>query len=301
MSEGMVPFVRQRRLLDVPLSPVHSVKTPLRYPGGKSVLSAHVARLVDASGCRDMFVEPYAGGAGVALRLLEQGRVTGVLVNDLDADVHAFWDSAVNDHARFMRLFDMVEPTIGQWRHWRDVLRDPDDELQRGFAFFFLNRTCRSGVVTAGVIGGLAQKGRYRVDARYNKPVLRDKLAFLGRNADRIEVRGNDGADVVRSHAGRPGVFVYADPPYVAKGASLYASAFDEARHRALADVLSECRDGVWMLTYDDAPLVRGLYAGLPGGFYRLRYSAARHCAARELMVYSPALAACRREGGSWL
>lgn len=111
---------------------------------------------------------------------------------------------------------------------------------------------------------------------------------------------GSDGADVVRDYAGRPGVFVYADPPYVAKGASLYASAFDEARHRMLADALTGCRDGVWMLTYDDAPLVRGLYAGLPGGLYNLRYSAVRHCAARELMVYSPALAGCRKEGGSW-
>lgn len=300
MNEGMVPFVHQRRLLDVSLSPVHSVKTPLRYPGGKSVLSAYVSGLIDTSGCGGTYVEPYAGGAGIALRLLAEGKVSGIVINDMDVNVHAFWDAVVNDHARFMQLFDCVEPTIEQWHHWRAVLRDPVSELERGFAFFFLNRTCRSGVVTAGVIGGLAQKGRYRVDARYNKSALRDKLEFLGCNADRIEVRGSDGADVVRDHAGRPGVFVYADPPYVAKGASLYASAFDEARHRMLADVLTGCRDGVWMLTYDDAPLVRGLYAGLPGGLYNLRYSAARHCAARELMVYSPALAGCRKEGGSW-
>lgn len=296
----MVPFVRRRRLLDVPLASVRSVATPLRYPGGKSVLSAHVARLVEACGCRDMYVEPYAGGAGVALRLLAEGKVSGIVVNDVDAGVHAFWDAVVNDHARFMRLFDRVDPTMGQWRHWRAVLRDPSDELERGFAFFFLNRTCRSGIVDGGVIGGLAQQGRYRVDARYNKSALRDRLGFLGRNADRIEVRGSDGADVVRARAGRAGVFVYADPPYVAKGASLYASAFDEARHGMLADALTGCRDGVWMLTYDDAPLVRELYAGLPGGLYSLRYSAARHCAARELMVYSPALAGCRREDGSW-
>lgn len=287
-------------LLDVPLASVHSVVTPLRYPGGKSVLSAHVAHLVEASGCRDAYVEPYAGGAGVALRLLGAGMVDRIVINDMDANVHAFWDSAVNDHARFMRLFDRVEPTIEQWHHWRAVLRDPVSELERGFAFFFLNRTCRSGVINGGVIGGLAQRGRYRVDARYNKEQLRGKLEYLGRVAERIEVRGDDGVEVVRDYAGRPGAFVYADPPYVVKGSSLYLTAFDEARHRMLADVLTGCRDGVWMLTYDDAPLVRGLYAGLPGGLYDLRYSAARHCAARELMVYSPALAGCRKEGGSW-
>lgn len=180
MNEGMVPFVHQRRLLDVSLSPVHSVKTPLRYPGGKSVLSAYVSGLIDTSGCGGTYVEPYAGGAGIALRLLAEGKVSGIVINDMDVNVHAFWDAVVNDHARFMQLFDRVEPTIEQWHHWRAVLRDPVSELERGFAFFFLNRTCRSGVVTAGVIGGLAQKGRYRVDARYNKSALRDKLELWG-------------------------------------------------------------------------------------------------------------------------
>lgn len=109
MNEGMVPFVRQRRLLDVSLSPVHSVKTPLRYPGGKSVLSSYVSGLIDTSGCRDTYVEPYAGGAGIALRLLAEGKVSGIVINDMDANVHAFWDSVVNDHASFMQLFEKLK------------------------------------------------------------------------------------------------------------------------------------------------------------------------------------------------
>ncbi|ATU20615.1 DNA methyltransferase [Bifidobacterium choerinum] len=286
-SGGPFPLFKERRVLSVPLASVHSVASPLRYPGGKSVLSAYVSGLVDASGCRGAYVEPYAGGAGIALRLLAGGKVSGIVINDMDANVHAFWDSAVNDHARFMRLFDRVEPTIEQWHHWRAVLRDPVSELERGFAFFFLNRTCRSGVINGGVIGGLAQRGRYRVDARYNKEQLRGKLEYLGRVAERIEVRGDDGVEVVRDYAGRPGAFVYADPPYVVKGSSLYLNAFDEERHRALAEVLVlEC-GGTWMLTYDDAPLVEELYGGMPGGLFSLRYSAANHRIAREAMVFS--------------
>lgn len=285
------PVFRERRVLNIPLASVHSVVTPLRYPGGKSVLSTYVADLIDVSGCHDTYVEPYAGGAGIALRLLAAGRVSRVVINDFDANVHAFWDSVVNDHARFMRLFDAVDPTIEQWRHWRDVLRDPGDELERGFAFFFLNRTCRSGVVTGGVIGGLAQRGRYRVDARYNKRVLRNKLEFLGQHADHIGIQGEEGSNVVNEYAGRPGVFVYADPPYVAKGSSLYLNAFDESRHRGLSDVLAQRCDGVWMLTYDDASLVGELYADMPGGLFSLRYSAARYCIAQEAMIFSPKLA----------
>lgn len=288
---GSFPSFGERNVLKVPLTSVHSVTTPLRYPGGKSVLSRHVSDLIDMSGCRDTYVEPYAGGAGIALRLLAEGRVSGIVINDLDANVHAFWDSVVNDHARFMRLYDRVEPTIEQWHHWRAVLRDPDNELDRGFAFFFLNRTCRSGVINGGVIGGLGQQGRYRVDARYNKERLRGKLDFLGRSSDHIEIRGDDGAEVAHDYAGRSGTFVYADPPYVAKGSSLYLNAFDEERHRVLSDVLIRGCGGAWMLTYDDAPLVGELYGGMPGGLFALRYSAANHRIAREAMIFSRELA----------
>lgn len=293
LVDGMIdefPLLDSDHILHVPLASVQSITTPLRYPGGKSVLSKHVAHLIRESGCSDTYVEPYAGGAGIALRLLEAQQVSNILINDRDPNVHAFWDAAVNRHADFMRLFDEVDPTLDQWKHWREVLRDPDDEVERGFAFFFLNRTSRSGVINGGVIGGLGQRGRYRVDARYNKDRLRMKLSFLGESADHIEVREDDGIEVVRNYARKDSTFLYADPPYVVKGASLYLNAFDKDQHRALADELIQREYGTWMLTYDDAPLVRELYGRMPGGLFSLRYSAANHRIAQETMIYSRGL-----------
>ena len=206
----------------------------------------------------------------------------------------AVWDSAVNHSREFLDRFDRVEPTMDEWRRQKRIIRDPADELDRGFAFFFLNRTNRSGVINGGVIGGLAQSGRYKVSARYNKARLREKLAFLGEHSPRIEVTCRDGRQIARQYASRTDAFTYLDPPYVVKGGSLYLNALTEQQHRDLAATLAES-DGAWMLTYDDTELTRTLYAGNYGGVFPLRYAAASRREATELMAFSDMTAASLR------
>lgn len=277
--------------LSVPLVSNHDVASPLRYPGGKSVLSGYVASLIDVLGIRDVtYVEPYAGGAGVALRLLKDHKVSKVVINDYDPDVFAFWNSAVNDSASFLERFDRAEPTIEEWHRQKRIIADPASELDRGFAFFFLNRTNRSGVLNGGVIGGLKQNGRYKVSARYNKASLRRKLVFLGEHADSIEVRNEDGRAVVERFVGFPEAFIYADPPYVEKGGSLYMNALDDERHRELGNLLNNHADSHWMLTYDDTALIRELYGERYGGLFPLQYSASARRTANELMIFSDTL-----------
>lgn len=289
---GTMPEVGQARRLDVPLTSNHDVASPLRYPGGKTVLSGFVATLIERLGMKDpTYVEPYAGGAGVALRLLRENRVSRIVINDYDRNVYAFWNGAVNHPADFLARFDAVEPTMEEWRRQRRIIRDPSDEGERGFAFFFLNRTNRSGVINGGVIGGLGQNGTYRVSARYNKERLREKLVFLGEHADSIEVTCRDGRSVAEEYVSRSDAFVYLDPPYVQKGASLYPAVFDTEQHRALAETLKRSGSGTWMLTYDDTELIRTLYRENPGGLFPLRYSAASRREAHELMIFSDTLA----------
>ena len=95
-------------------------------------------------------MEPYAGGTGVALRLLRENRVSRIVINDYDRHVYAFWNGVVNHPADFLARFDTVEPTMEEWRRQCRIIRDPSDEGERGFAFFFLNRTNRSGVLNGG-------------------------------------------------------------------------------------------------------------------------------------------------------
>ncbi|MFQ7547139.1 MAG: DNA adenine methylase [Bifidobacterium adolescentis] len=152
--------------------------------------------------------------------------------------------------------------------------RDPASELDRGFAFFFLNRTNRSGVLNGGVDRGLKQNGRYKVSARYNKASLRRKLEFLGEHVPthRGQKRGWQGRG--RTIRRIPEAFIYADPPYVEKGGSLYMNALDDEEAQELGDLLNNHADSHWMLTYDDTALIRELYGERYGGLFPLQYSA---------------------------
>ena len=288
---SVMPRVESAEILSIPLVSNHSVVSPLRYPGGKSVLSGYVASLIRLLGIDDAtYVEPYAGGAGVALRLLQEHTVSRVVINDYDPNVFAFWNSAVNDSESFLELFDKIEPTIEEWHRQKEIIRSPSSELDRGFAFFFLNRTNRSGVLNGGVIGGLNQSGNYKIGARYNKASLRRKLEFLGVHSESIEVLNEDGRAVTERFIETESAFIYADPPYVEKGQSLYMNAFDKNQHEGLGKTLNNHVYSQWLLTYDDTELVRSLYRKRYGGLFPLRYSASSHRSANELMIFSDIL-----------
>ena len=254
-------------------------------------MSDFMADVVAACGCRGgLYAEPYSGGAGVALRLLYSGAVSRILINDLNPAVFAFWNSVVNNSDAFLDVFDSTEVTLDEWRRQRAILAAPASELELGFAFFFINRTCRSGVASGGVIGGLRQDGRYRVDARYNRSALREKLLKIARYSSSISVSNKDGMRVIDELSTYGKSFLYVDPPYVAKGGSLYLNSFDRSSHVSLAKVLLGRQESRWLLTYDDHSSIRGLYGGNVVGAYPLTYSAYRRRLASELMITSNAV-----------
>jgi DNA adenine methylase len=271
-----------------------TVHTPLRYPGGKTRLAGFLKRVVVSAGWTGCtYVEPYAGGAGAALSLLHDDIVSSVVINDLDPRIHAFWDAAVNHSESFLRRFDETPLTLDEWHVQRDIYRlgDRDNVVALGFASFFLNRTNRSGIMNAGVIGGQAQAGKYKIDARFNREDLRSKLVWLASVRDRITVRNDDGVELLGELLQDAKTFAYIDPPYYDKGSFLYLNSFAEASHAALADTLRECRAGQWILTYDDVPAIRALYRGFYQGTFALPYSAHTASIAKERMVLSDAVA----------
>lgn len=270
------------------------VRTPLRYPGGKTRLAGFLQYVLDRPNWRKTtYVEPYAGGAGAALSLLHSGVVARVVINDLDPCMFAFWRAAVHESSTMLRLLDQTPLTIHEWERQREIYRQRDSPklVELGFATFYLNRTNRSGVMNAGVIGGKEQSGRYRIDARYNKSELRSRLEWIGANASRIRVSSIDGIEVINRHVATDRSFCYIDPPYFDKGSFLYMNSFVEQDHTDLAVVLRQARGARWVLTYDDVPDIRRLYRGLFQGTFDLPYSA--HVAARtkERMVLSDAVA----------
>ncbi|SHJ48380.1 DNA adenine methylase [Tessaracoccus bendigoensis DSM 12906] len=267
--------------------------SPLRYPGGKGLLYSRLRTIIRENELTSsVYVEPYAGGAGAALALLVSGQVDRIAINDLDPAVFAFWNAVVTLPDEFTDLVNNVELTVEEWERQREVYLTSarDKHLSLGFATFYLNRTNRSGVLNGGPIGGKDQAGNYKIDARFNREGLSERIRLIALHADRIAVTNEDGLDVISRYADRDDAFIYADPPYFEKAGSLYLNAFKGGDHEALAECLKRVTRAKWILTYDNVPQVAALYSDLRRRLFALNYSAHRVMKANEIMVFSPEL-----------
>ena len=251
--------------------------TPIRYPGGKSKIYPLVKSIIDQNGYGDRtYCEAFAGGAGLAVKLLLKGDVPSVIINDLDRAVWCMWVAIVNHGEELCSFIDSAELTVEEWRGHRETYRNPDgvDDLELGKAAFYLNRTNVSGILDGGLIGGADQAGSYKMDARFPREGLKRKVRAIAARREDIELHRLDAEELIRDVISvRDDLFCYFDPPYVQKGPGLYHSAFDEAKHVSLAETLKECTSP-WMATYDGDELVDRLYKGLIRDSLVLQYSA---------------------------
>ena len=268
--------------------------SPLRYPGGKGSLYSRLRQLIrdsNLAGCT--YVEPYAGGAGAGLALLVSGQVDHVVINDLDPAIHAFWQLLVNSPDELIKRIRSTPLDVAEWRRQKKIYAAgcADDVEALGFATFFLNRTNRSGVLNGGPIGGLDQTGNYKIDARFVREKLAERIRILKLYGSNITVSCKDGAEVIAEYAGRPKTFIYADPPYFEKAGSLYMNSFRAKDHEALAQTLNTIADATWLLTYDNVAAVHRLYAKRRRRLFDLFYSANGASRASEIAVLSDAMA----------
>jgi DNA adenine methylase len=263
--------------------------SPLRYPGGKTFLTPELNRILDIIGLRKpMYIEPYAGGAGAALNLLFADRVSKIIINDYDPAIFSFWKSVVNEPERFARKVISTPITIKEWEKQKLIYLDENaNSFERGFATFFLNRTNRSGVMNSGPIGGMKQNGTYKINARYNKKDLAERIKKIGKLKNRIEVCHEEGIELTKKYLKRKNVFIYLDPPYFKQGAMLYLRHYKEQDHKNLAELLNNNADKNWILTYDDKVKIKNFYPKRAKKRLLLNYRIQASRKARELMIYS--------------
>ncbi|MGV4376481.1 DNA adenine methylase [Trueperella pyogenes] len=272
----------------------YGTHSPLRYPGGKATMAGFFADLIERLGVDNpTYVEPYAGGAGAGVALLREGIIDRLVINDIDSAVYAFWYCVKHHTSWLIEQVRTVPLTIDEWKRQRAIYQEEDDTDLRtlGLAFFYLNRTNRSGILNAGVIGGQQQRGTYLIDARFNRETLTDRITALGMLSDRITLHNLDGRDVIEHYGKDSQALIYIDPPYVAAGGSLYLNAFDGRDHEALATHIHHISHAHWLLTYDDHSLVRHLYRDDFMADLEITYSATKSGKATELLVASPHVA----------
>lgn len=268
--------------------------SPLRYPGGKTRLAKFIAQLIrknDLVGGE--YVEPYAGGAGIAWSLLFADVVSRVHINDIDSSVTAFWASTFDHTEELCQLIERTPIAMEEWHKQKAILADREghSDLELGFATFFLNRTNRSGILRGGVIGGKEQNGPWMMDARFNKQELIARIRRIAAYKSRVTVSEKDALVFLRQTLpGLPGrSLIYLDPPYFRQGANLYLNYYGQEDHARVCDFLNDVHHN-WIVTYDFEPAIERLYAGRKKLTYKLSYSAADRYAGTELMFLSPDL-----------
>lgn len=267
--------------------------TPLRYPGGKSIMTPFFMDLLLANPMkRVVYAEPYAGGAGTAINLLLNGIADSILINDANVAVYSFWHYLLECKDDFINKVLETHITIDEWLKQKDILKNstmPSFEL--GFATFFLSRTNRSGILTAGPIGGnTSQKqyaAKYKLDCRFNKTDLCARLEQIGAMANRITVSNFDAITFLDNIGHNDDVIVYLDPPYYVNGRSLYMNYYTHNNHVELSNYLREANDFKWVLSYDNVPEIRELYEGFNLYRFDLKYTAQGIKTGSELLTHS--------------
>lgn len=270
---------------------IMSFAAPLRYPGGKGRLGPWLGELIRHNKISGgWYVEPYAGGAGAAIYLLLEGYVNHIVINDLDPLVFAFWWAVINDTERFLRLLEDTPVTIENWRRQKLIHESPENysTTEVGFATFYLNRTNRSGILTAGVIGGQDQKGNYKINARFNKQELSRRIGRIAIRRRHISLYQLDALELLGRLVDKlpQNTLVYLDPPYYQKGDLLYKNHYNSDDHIKIAKKVAQLKLP-WIITYDDCEPIKLLYKDFPMVDYSLYYSTSNsRFLTTEIMFY---------------
>lgn len=274
------------------------IYSPLRYPGGKNKLAKFIAKICVDNKINSHYVEPYAGGASVALYLLLEGKVAEITINDFDRSVYAFWYSVLKKTTQLCKLIKNTEINIENWKKAKEIHKNKKNAklLELGFSTFFLNRTNVSGILGAGLIGGKDQKGMYKMDCRFNKEVLVDKIKSIAKYKNKIHLYNLDALDLIKKiqeNSKNKNTIFYFDPPYYLKGQSLYVNYYKHDDHKKVSKAIKNIKEIRWIVSYDNTPEIKKIYKWVNKSRqkeYSLLHSAFATREGKEILFFSKKL-----------
>ncbi len=233
------------------------VRSPLRYPGGKSRAIGQIMRHVPAT--TQEYREPFVGGGSVflAMKRLFGRRIRQYCINDLNHDLYCFWKYARDRNSELAAAVQTFKDGYDDGRQLWHSLNRPggaSSELERAARFFILNRITFSGLVDSG---GYSQNA---FEYRFTQSSI-ERLARLERMLQGIEIcHGDYEAWLYR---GGSHVFIFLDPPYYRAASSRLYGAGGELHtsfdHERFAENMRRCPHK-WLITYDDSPFIRDLF-----------------------------------------
>ena len=265
--------------------------SPLRYPGGKGKLASFMEYMIDQLGHRGgTYIEPFAGGAGIAMELLLRNVVSRIVINDYDKAVWSFWKAILTETDRFVEEIRTVPLTMDEWQKQHEILVTQNDKysFELGFAAFYLNRTNRSGIIKGGVIGGQEQAKDWKMDVRFRREELVTRIQRIAARKKDIKLYNKDVNSFIKNYVPlyEENALIYFDPPYFRKGQQLYMNFFNYKDHVRIEQEIREHVNCDWIITYDYEPQIEEIYHNYNLRLYDLNYSVSTKRKANELMIF---------------
>lgn len=267
-------------------------RTPLRYPGGKQRLAPFILELLVANDLvGGHYVEPYAGGAGVALELLLDNKVSHIHINDSSVQIYSFWQAVLTHTDEFCHRISRASLDVDEWKRQREIVKFPKGHnvLELGFSTFYLNRCNRSGVLSGGIIGGIDQSGKWKMDARFSRNDLIRRVEAVASRRNAISISNLDAEEYILQYIPNLSekTLVYCDPPYFEKSSGLYLNRYRRNDHARLSETIQEKLTRKWVVSYDNSDEIFNYYRHRRSFVYDLQYNASRVYKGQELFIFS--------------
>ncbi len=229
------------------------IKSPLRYPGGKSRAIQQMKFLLPKN--FEEYREPFVGGGSFFIYLRQVYPQLKIWINDLNPELYFFWKYAQIDSEKLAKKTLKIKSEKTNGRELFNELVNVNSENLSGFEravrFFVLNRITFSGVVESGGYSQLAFAGRFTESSI-------ERVAKIGKLLEGIKITHLDYGEILLE--GGKEVFTFLDPPYFkATKSKLYGKKgilHTDFSHDEFAIEMKKCNHS-WLITYDDSPQIR--------------------------------------------
>jgi DNA adenine methylase len=229
------------------------LKSPLRYPGGKSRAIPKILEQLPESFLE--FREPFVGGGSVFVSVRQKFPAVKVWINDLNFDLYCFWKMAQTNTRELTDAITKIKNETKDGRvlfeEFRNSLNNNLSDFDRAVRFFVLNRITFSGTVDSGGYSEAAYHSRFTHSSI-------SRLLALESLLQNVRITNLDYRDVLHEQGNNALIFL--DPPYLAATKSrLYGKNGDlhlGFEHAEFANEMKNCNHH-WLITYDDSAEIR--------------------------------------------
>ena len=249
-----------------------SLKTPLRYPGGKSractKLDVYFPDLRDFKEYR----EPFLGGGSVAIHITKKYPHLDIWVNDLYEPLVNFWKTLQDDgYALYKRLQELKSrypdpgSAKGLFLEAKELVNDNTiSPLYRACAFYIINKCSFSGLTESSSFSRQASDNNFSMRGieklqGYTQIITNWKITNLS-----YEQLLTDNKSV----------FTYLDPPYDI-GSNLYGRKGSMHNGFNHDDFAADCDRFIapQLISYNSSQLVKERFQGYEVGEFDLTYT----------------------------